>query len=79
MHDERPVHHPHHELSDAEPGDWLEVDRIGGGPRRRAQILEVLGSSTGPRFRVRWNEESETVHTPAEGDLLIKRRAIDQP
>lgn len=78
MSDEQAVHRPHRELADAEPGDWLEVDRVGGGPRRRAQILEVLESTGGQRFRVRWNEESETLHTPAEGDLLIKRSALDE-
>ncbi len=76
MNDDRAFHHPHEDLDGAAPGDWLEVDRVGGGPRRRGQILEVLRSGRGVRFRVRWNEESETLHFPGHGDRLVKRGAV---
>lgn len=60
-------------LARAKPGDWLEVHQIGGGTPRRGQILEVLGTSALPHFRVRWSESSETLHYPGEGDRVIPR------
>lgn len=60
-------------LATAKPGDWLDVHQIGGGAPRRGQILEVLGTSALPHFRVRWSETTETLHYPAEGDRVIPR------
>ncbi len=58
-------------LDDARPGDWLAVDAIGGGPHRRGQILAVLGAAGHRHFRVRWDEEHESLHFPAQGTRLI--------
>lgn len=68
-------------LADAHAGDWIEVHQVGGGPVRRGQIEEVLGQPEHPHFRVRWNEASETLHYPAEGDRIVARSALlrDQP
>lgn len=72
------MHSPRHShLAAARPGDWLEVSYTGSAQQpRRGQILEVLGTPELPHFRIRWNEESETLHYPAEGDRLIPRDAL---
>jgi hypothetical protein len=69
-------HATHQHLAGAEPGDWLEVHRVGGGRPRLGQILEVLDPGAVPHFRVRWSEESETLHFPAEGDRLLKKDSV---
>jgi hypothetical protein len=63
-------------LGDAQTGDWLEVHQIGGGPVRRVRIEDVLGEPERPHFRVRWNEASETLHYPADGDRVVPRDAL---
>lgn len=63
-------------LAEAEPGDWLEVHQTGGGPPRRGQIVEILGTVERPHFRIRWNERSETIHYPTEGDRLLPRDTV---
>ena len=58
-------------LTDAHAGDWVEVDAIGGGPGRRGQILEVLGEPGHRHFRVRWDEQHESLHFPAQGTRVL--------
>ena len=62
-------------IDDARPGDWIAVDAIGGGPCRRGQILAVLGAAGHRHFRVRWDEEHESLHFPAQGTRLIPERS----
>jgi Domain of unknown function (DUF1918) len=56
----------------ARKGDWIEVHMIGGGPARRGQIVEVLGVPGHEHFRVRWDEEHESLHFPAEGTRILR-------
>ena len=56
----------------ARNGDWIEVNAIGGGPNRRGQIVEVLGSSGHEHYRVRWDEQHESLHFPAEGTRVLR-------
>jgi hypothetical protein len=62
----------------AREGDWLEVHAIGGGPPRRGQILEVIGPPGHERYRVRWDEEHESIHYPrgggSTGERIRRRR-----
>ena len=58
-------------LDEAQPGDWIAVDAIGGGPCRRGEILAVLGPAGHRHFRVRWDEVHESLHFPAQGTRLI--------
>ena len=53
------------------PGDWIEVNLIGGGSNRRGQILEVLGKEGHEHYRVRWDEEHESIHFPADGTRVL--------
>ena len=55
----------------ARKGDWIEVNVIGGGPDRRGQILEVLGAGRREHYRVRWDEQHESLHFPAEGTQVL--------
>lgn len=55
----------------ARKGDWIEVNMVGGGPGRRGQILEVLGRPGHEHFRVRWDEEHESLHFPAQGTRVL--------
>jgi hypothetical protein len=56
---------------DARKGDWIEVNTVGGGPSRRGQILEIVGSPGHERFRVRWDEQHESLHFPAQGTRVL--------
>ena len=57
---------------DIHEGDWIEVNVIGGGPNRRAQILEILGAPGHAHYRVRWDEQHESLHFPSEGTRFLR-------
>jgi Domain of unknown function (DUF1918) len=59
----------------ASAGDWVEVHGPSGGPSRRGQIIEVLGHAEHEHYRVRWDEKHESIHYPADGTVIVKRRA----
>ncbi len=61
------------------PGDWLEVGGPPGVPRRRGQILEVLGSAGHVHYRVRWDEEHESLFYPTDGVTISSRGGHDRP
>lgn len=56
----------------ARAGDWLETRGIHGEPPRRGEILEVLGKPGHERFRVRWDEQHESIVFPADGVSVIR-------
>lgn len=58
--------------SDARPGDWLEARGVHGQPARRGEIVEVLGHPGHEHFRVRWDEEHESLVFPADGVSVIR-------
>jgi hypothetical protein len=59
------------DISNAHVGDWIEVDAVGGGPSRRGEIVEVLGAEGHRHYRVRWDEQHESLHFPAQGTRLL--------
>jgi hypothetical protein len=61
------------QIEKAKTGDWIEVDVVGGGPSRRGQILEILGPRGHPHYRVRWDEQHESLHFPADGTRLLRQ------
>ncbi len=61
----------HRSPAEAAAGDWIEVDGTGDASPRRGVILEVLGSGPHERFRVRWDEQHESLFYPAEQGFLI--------
>ena len=58
-------------VEDARVGDWLEVNAVGGGPSRRGQILQLLGEPGHRHFRVRWDDQHESLHFPAQGTRVL--------
>jgi hypothetical protein len=60
-------------------GDWLEVTCPGGGPAHRGQILEVLGGAGHEHYRVRWTDDHESIHYPADGTRIRARRHAELP
>lgn len=57
----------------AQPGDWIAVHQIGGGPPRRGEIVEILGRPGHEHYRVRWDEQHESIHFPTEGTSIEHR------
>jgi hypothetical protein len=53
------------------PGDWLELRGLPGCPSRRGEIEEVLGRPGHERYRVRWDEEHESIVYPAADGVHV--------
>ena len=60
--------------SSAHVGDCIEARGIYGQPPRRGQIMELLGRDHHERYRVRWDENHESILYPADGVVIIPRR-----
>lgn len=56
-------------------GDWLEARGLPGQPSRRGQIKEILGHDGHEHYRVRWDEQHESIVYPADGVMVIPRSA----
>lgn len=48
----------------------IESERVGLAPRE-GEILELIASSAGPRYRVRWDDGHESTIRPAAGSARI--------
>ena len=48
-------------------GDWIRARGIHGETPRRGEVLEVIGSGEHERYRVRWDEQHESIVYPAYG------------
>lgn len=57
---------------DPHVGDWLETRGIHGEPARRGEILEILGRPGHEHFRVRWDEQHESIVYPADGVSIVR-------
>jgi hypothetical protein len=55
----------------ARVGDSVEVTGLPGKPPKRGQILEVLGAGEHVHFRVRWDEQHESLLYPTEGATVV--------
>lgn len=58
----------------AQVGDVIEARGIHGEPARRGEIVEVIGDPGHVRFRVRWDEEHESIVFPADGVTVEHRQ-----
>ena len=58
---------------EARVGDQLEARGIHGGAARRGRVIEIVGAPGHERYRVRWNEDHESIVFPADGVLLVPR------
>ena len=66
--------------ANAVPGDVLEVSGPRGLPARKGEILELVGRTSHPHFRVRWEDGHESLYFPADGGAHVihhgKRRLV---
>jgi hypothetical protein len=55
-------------------GDAIETRGVHGAPSRRGTIVELLGSTVHRHYRVRWDEQHESIVYPADGVMVKPRR-----
>ena len=56
----------------ARVGDWIEIHgHTQGEPPRSALVVEVLGEEGQEHYRVRWDEEHESILYPGP-DVMIR-------
>jgi Domain of unknown function (DUF1918) len=57
--------------SGAHVGDWVEAHGLPGRPSRRGQIVALLGGAGHEHYRVRWDEQHESILYPEEAVVII--------
>lgn len=55
---------------EARAGDWLEARGIHGESARRGEIIEILGGPGHEHYKVRWDEQHESIVYPADGVII---------
>jgi len=55
----------------AQVGDLIEARGIHGESARRGEIIELLGREGHEHYRVRWDEQHESIVYPADGVVII--------
>jgi len=63
---------PEQSRAKAHVGDWLEARGIHGGSSRRGEVVEVLGAPGHEHYRVRWDEQHESIVYPADGVDVVR-------
>jgi len=58
---------------EAHVGDLLEARGIHGGAARRGEVIEILGAAGREHYRVRWDENHESIVFPADGVNVVPR------
>ena len=58
----------------ARAGDLLEARGIHGEPPRRGRIVEILGEPGHEHYRVRWDEQHESIVYPADGVEVSRKK-----
>ena len=59
-------------------GDLIETRGIHGQPARRGEIVELLGSAGHEHYRVRWDEQRESIVYPTDGVIITPPRAASR-
>jgi hypothetical protein len=57
--------------SAAHVGDCVEVNGLPGRPAKRGEILELVGEGEHLHFRVRWDDQHESLLFPTEGATVV--------
>jgi hypothetical protein len=65
--------------SAARAGDRLEVRSLHGQTSRTCEIVEVLGEPGHVRFRVRWEDDHESIVFPADGVTVVQSEEEQPP
>ena len=61
----------------AEPGDVIVIGGHHlGESRRKGEVLEVLGAPGHLHYRVRWDDDRETVFYPSSDATIHKHEAV---
>lgn len=58
----------------ARVGDWVQTRGIHGETVRAGEIVQILGRAGHEHFRVRWDEQHESILFPADGVTIVPRR-----
>jgi Domain of unknown function (DUF1918) len=59
--------------STARVGDMIETRGLHGRASRRGEIVELLGGAGHEHYRVRWDEQHESIVYPADGVIITPR------
>ena len=51
-------------------GDWIESRGVHGQTPRRGEVIELLGHEGHEHYRVRWDEQHESILYPADGVII---------
>lgn len=54
-------------------GDQIEARGLHGRPSRRGKVVELLGSAGHQHYRVRWDDQHESIVYPSDGVIIIAR------
>lgn len=57
----------------ARVGDHIEARGLHGRPSRRGKVVRVLGSAGHQHYRVRWDDQHESIVYPSDGVIIIAR------
>lgn len=63
----------------AREGDWIKVHGLPGMPPRDGLVLEVLGRPGHEHYRVRWDEEHESIFFPTEATQVVVHHPSPRP
>ncbi|MGZ6617747.1 MAG: DUF1918 domain-containing protein [Solirubrobacteraceae bacterium] len=54
-------------------GDQIEARGLHGRPSRRGKVVELLGSAGHEHYRVRWDNQRESIVYPSDGVVVTAR------
>jgi hypothetical protein len=54
-------------------GDQIEARGLHGQPSRHGKVVELLGSAGHEHYRVRWDDEHESILFPSDGVIITSR------
>ena len=53
-------------------GDQIEARGLHGRPSRRGTVVELLGSAGHQHYRVRWDDQHESIVYPSDGVIITE-------
>jgi Domain of unknown function (DUF1918) len=62
--------------STARVGDRIEARGLHGQPSRRGEIVELLGTAGHEHYRVRWDDQHESIAYPTDGVIITPQAKI---
>jgi Domain of unknown function (DUF1918) len=54
-------------------GDRIEARGLHGRPSRRGKVVELLGCASHQHYRVRWDDQHESIVYPSDGVVITAR------